>query len=117
MVSCPLSRWERVRVRGFCPHAVGSLTPRPLLLGEGARGASRSCPKKLLDVALGCRGAGRSVGRSDNNAAVRGHSGSGSWGLEAHAGSRRQVVQLPSQVEAPIPVVTSTSCGEMNRGF
>ena len=27
MVSCPLSLRERVRVRGFCPYAMGSLTP------------------------------------------------------------------------------------------
>jgi len=31
---------ERVRVRGFCPTPWESLTPRPLPLGEGARGAS-----------------------------------------------------------------------------
>src|SRR5712691_6490817 len=53
MVSCPLSRWERVRVRGFCPRATGPLTPRPLPLGEGARGASWSCPQRWLDDALG----------------------------------------------------------------
>jgi hypothetical protein len=27
MVSCPLSPRERVRVRGFCPRATGTLTP------------------------------------------------------------------------------------------
>ena len=52
-VSCPLSQRERVRVRGFCPCATGPLTPRPLPLGEGAKGASWSCPKRLLDDALG----------------------------------------------------------------
>jgi hypothetical protein len=52
MVSCPLSRWERVRVRGFCPYPLETLTPRPLPLGEGARGSSRLYPKRLLDYAL-----------------------------------------------------------------
>src|SRR5215831_4486868 len=33
---CPLSRRERVRVRGFGPRATGPLTPRPLPRGEGA---------------------------------------------------------------------------------
>jgi len=40
MIFCPLSQRERVRVRGFGPHAVKTLTPRPLPLGEGARGVS-----------------------------------------------------------------------------
>ncbi len=38
----PLSRWERVRVRGFksTRQAAKSLTPRPLPLGEGAKAMS-----------------------------------------------------------------------------
>src|SRR5207244_827432 len=49
MPPCSLSRWERVRVRGFSPGATGPLrrhcvgagsaatfTPRPLPMGEGA---------------------------------------------------------------------------------
>ncbi len=35
---CPLSLWERVRMRGFVPGPAGPLTPRPLPWGEGASG-------------------------------------------------------------------------------
>jgi hypothetical protein len=43
----PLSLWERVRVRGF-NETLGTLTPRPLPVGEGARAVAARTVKYML---------------------------------------------------------------------
>ena len=49
MLSCPLSLRERVRVRGF-NETLGTLTPRPLPEGEGARSPICHAQKGLWNM-------------------------------------------------------------------
>jgi len=64
-------------------------------------------PKKLLDVALGCRGAAVAWSEATMTRLTWAQWQAVLGGLRRMQGSRRQSVQLPSQVEAPI-----SSCHE-----